>query len=422
MSQPQTHILLVTYSFPPNADVGSRRWAKLAKYLGRKKIIVHVLTVGKQRVEGPVVQDGNPNIWLHYVKENYPVEFYKQPKNIGDKLWRKIVLFFLKIAIKGTPYDRGAFMEKQIIAKSRELIERYAIKNVIATGAPFSFLRYAVKLKSLNNVNVICDLRDPWMDGEVYGYGGLSAKRKRVEYAYEREVMCNADWILTPAQKMTDRLVKVYGAQTNPKKFQVLHHAFDRDEFGETGSVERLPGRVMIITGGTIDLLHIREVAEPFFQGIHQLKETDPELYKKVHVHFYGSSLKLQPVLKELDLPGVTFLKKTTPHVFFQNLRSADFLLVLLPEYVKDYFITKIGEYLALHIPLMLVSYKGVVSDFVKANGLGTFLDVESAGMQKELHNALKAVVKGQYTFNSGFDANVFSAEKAVEQLESYFV
>ena len=422
MSETPKHILLISYSFPPNADVGARRWAKISKYLVRKNMIVHVLTVGDKDETEPLYLKGDERIRVYYVKENYPVRFYLPPVNLIDKIRRKFLLFFLKFIIKGTLYDRGAFLEKKIIARSIGLIDEFDIKNIIATGAPFSLLRYAVRIKKQRNVMVICDLRDPWMDGEVYGYANLSPGRKKVEYAYENEVMVNADIVLTPAKKMTQRLMDEYGQKTEAGKFQVLLHPFDREEFGNSLEDIRVSDDINIVTGGTIDLIRIEPVAGALFNALHKMKEDHPALYAKVSVDFFGTSKILPSMLAQIAIKNVHFRAKTTPEIFFGHLRSANFLLILLPDYVKDYFITKFGEYVALNIPILLVSYQGEVSEFLQKNRLGTFIDVESDTVNEDFYEAMRLMSEGKYAYNNHFDAGIFSCEHAVQQLESYFI
>jgi hypothetical protein len=234
--------------------------------------------------------------------------------------------------------------------------------------------------------------------------------------------MQEADVILTPNQSMTARFKNDYAGRTSPEKFKVLPHPYDPDEIGEVSDIPKNTTGLRIITGGTIDLDEIEKTFEPFLKSLDVLQQQNPELYRQTNVELYSQTSRLTPLLKQYAHLPVALKEKISATEFFNRLKEADFLLVFLPPYVKDYMITKLTEYLALKKPILLFSPKGLVSDFIVDNQLGVWMDIENENAMADFPARVQAYMGPNTAFNRQFDSAQFGGPQVAAQLVSYFV
>ncbi|MFZ5552179.1 MAG: hypothetical protein ACOZCO_03615 [Bacteroidota bacterium] len=414
-------IIVLTYSFWPSQEIGARRWTKLAFSLARSGYEVHVIAVKEPSVKkdklSPPLENG---IYIHYLESNHPSDLHVPAGNFREKIKKKFQLLLLKLKTKGTYFDRGVFLRKDVLDSFKKLVTQYRVHNIIAVGAPFSFLRYAAEFKSINkNIRLISDLRDPWTNGHYYGFSSLSEKRKKQEEEYEKMVMINSDYVLCPAPSMTKYLENKYGGFTHREKFKTLFHPFDLSEVSGTKEPQK-NNRIVLFSGGTIDLNGIEEIFSPFLKTFHLLREKSPGVFLRTEVVFRSFTVKLVPLLEKEKLPLIHFRNKLAATEFFKEASGASFLMIFLPEDVKDFFITKFTEFLALKKPVILIGAQGDVSDFVEKHRLGFFFDYKDETSPRRLAEAICEMAEGKFEFNRSFDENIFSLDSATRQLISY--
>jgi hypothetical protein len=65
----------------------------------------------------------------------------------------------------------------------------------------------------------------------------------------------------------------------------------------------------------------------------------------------------------------------------FQEIKNSNYYFAFYPANFKDFISTKIYEIVALQIPIILVSKKGYLSDFIVDNKLGVFYDIEDMSL-----------------------------------------
>lgn len=415
-------VIILTYSFPPSVEIGARRWGKIAFALAESGFVVHVITVSSEKTETKEMILRNGKIIIHFIHEKNPLNFHLPVTGFYSKLKRKALLYFIKLFYAGTYYDKGLFLEKKIKLKINQLKAETNIKNIISTGAPFSFLRFAAEMKqSRPDLNLICDLRDPWTNGHYYGFSSLPEKRKKQENEYEKFVMLHSDIVLCPSPVMTNFLKNKYGSHTDGSKYNTLYHPFDRKEIGQPDNNKSVTDKVILFSGGTIDLNEIEVVFQPFLEAFRILKSDSPEIYKNTEVIFHSHTKKLLPFLEKEKSEIIHFKEKLPADEFFREASNASFLLVFLPDDVKDFFITKFTEFLALKKPLIILSANGDVAQYVVTNKLGLFFNYTDKMAPKLLADAICKMKEGKFEYNRGFDENIFSLENAVHQLTGYF-
>ncbi|MGL4596310.1 MAG: hypothetical protein ACRCYO_02205, partial [Bacteroidia bacterium] len=255
-------ILLVAFHFPPNPGIGSRRWAKFAKYLAQQGHEVFVLAAEV------LPEHQNDTRWLSDVQQerihtfrlptNYPTILRSNVKSFSDKLCYRFALAKVNRNQQGTPYDYSGCWQKMLQEKARELIRKEKIKNVVVTVAPFRSAFFMAQLKTeFPELNLIVDYRDPWTTGLAYGIPQLSAERKQYELEVEQYVNEHANMITSPHPDVLAELK----TQFKGKNYVHLPHAFETQKI--IARQARLDAaKITIVFGGTIDLLHIEPVIE----------------------------------------------------------------------------------------------------------------------------------------------------------------
>ena len=161
------NILIIAYKFPPMGGIGTRRWAKFAKYFTKLGYKVHILTIEYKKEEEinwfHDIKD-NENIIIHRIKSGYPLWLMNLSSNKAISFVQKVCNFLLK---KTFFYiDIAQNWAKYMIPEAKKIILDNDIQNVIVTSPTHSVAYYATYLKiDLPHINLIQDFRDNWNDG-----------------------------------------------------------------------------------------------------------------------------------------------------------------------------------------------------------------------------------------------------------------
>lgn len=405
------HILLISYTFPPYPGIGGRRWAKFAKYLTRNGYIVHVIHAKNYFNENSLwcedVQN-NPKIKTYELAAKYPKVLLSQPKTIFEKISYKVALLTVKLFSKGTPYDRGIFWENSMMELAADIISKYNIKNVIVSCAPFSCAYYTLALKKIfPELNLIVDLRDPWTWGIGYGFSSLPKKRLLFEKQQEENVMKNADYVLVPAEEMKKYLQENYIKYS--KKIVRLPHAFDTDEVIIIPKEKNKQTKLLFY--GTL------------YNGLNEVFESISSSLKKnlnVQLDIYSENEKYKAYFEKNNLLGyyVNYYKSLSPKKLFEKIQSYDFVLIIQPDFAKDYITTKIYEIIYSKTPIILISNEGKLSQFIVENNLGIWIPAKD--VSEKFHTITEANKK---TFDlEQFPIQNYSFENITKKLTELFI
>ena len=404
-------ILLISYTFPPYSGIGGRRWAKFAKYLSKSDYNVHVI-----HAKNPFDEK---SLWLHDVENNaqiksyqinnrYPKVLLTNPKSFFEKINYKCSLFIVNLFTKGSPYDRGVFWKKDMLKKSEELIRKYNIKNVISNCAPFSSAYQALELKKqFNDLNLIVDYRDPWTWGNGYGFSILENNRLLFEKKKESDVIQNSNFIFVPSVEMKNHLNSVYPKFSN--KVNLLPHGFDKDE------IVRKPKK----KSNTIRLIFYGSLYYNLDHFFKEIAECLIEFNEKVSLDIYSSTKSYEKyfVSKNLIHKSVNYYQPLFPRELFNKMDTYDFVLIVQPDYAKDFITTKIHEIIYSGTPIVLISNDGKLSDFIKDNNLGICFTLEN--LRKDFNVLLESKLTS-FKLNQ-FPIENYSYENITSNLSLYF-
>ncbi|MDF2452228.1 MAG: hypothetical protein K0S26_1732 [Bacteroidota bacterium] len=370
----QKHILVISYTFPPYPGIGGRRWSKFAKYLKRKGYIVHVICSENPHEKTSEWVKDIEGIDVHRLPLNYPQSLILFPQTIFGKIQYRLDKLIVQLRSKGNYYDRALFWKKQLAVKATDLINKYDIKNVMATGAPFHLLSHTVKLKEVfPDLNVIIDFRDFWAkDLSLSALGGMSPKRVANEIEMERNTVQRANHILTVADEMTS----YFEAISKNKNCHTILNGFDEEDFISLNDIPKGQSEKIkfVYTGNLYN--ETNYVFLPFADALAKLKSENQDLYSQVEFNFYGTYPKeYLGLVKSRHLDVVTFHNSIPLSMALQKINDADYCMLFLNNTYSFSLSTKFCEYIALKKKIVLFSSEGRASEFIKENKLGFWVD-----------------------------------------------
>ena len=207
-------VLIITYYWPPSGGAGVQRWLKFAKYLPEYGWQPIILTVDQEYASYPqrdesLLSEVNPACLVYTTKS---FELYNLYKFISGKKEVPYGGFANETREsffqKASKFLRGNFLvpdprrgwNKYALGKAIELIREFNIDTVVTTSPPHSTQLIGLKLKQEFNTRWIADLRDPWTDIYYYNQFKHTALARKIDQKYEREVVENADLLITVSE------------------------------------------------------------------------------------------------------------------------------------------------------------------------------------------------------------------------------
>jgi hypothetical protein len=358
-------VLILAYKFPPMGTIGTRRWAKFAKFLAKENIDVYVLA--RKYKYKDIVNWCNDiklkNIKIFYFNTSYPMICLKNRKNIYEKIICKLyniirTKFFNKIDIA----DANSF---DFFQKANNLIKKYKIKNVIVTAPPHVFSYYATILKSENPyINLLIDYRDPWNYFSPYMLDNLSFKAKRRSLYMESQVIEIANHIFCVTQDMTNNLKNLYPIYKN--KITTLYNGFDIDDYKNIKKEKLNRNYKEILYVGSLDKGRLEAVNLIIKALSIYNKELNIKFvfYSNINkTHFIHSPYKL---IIEKYFEFNDFIPKNK---VLEKVKNTDICLSINSKNNTHAFGTKIFDYLALNKMIWHISNGGELFFLLKHHG-----------------------------------------------------
>ncbi|HAM83932.1 MAG TPA: hypothetical protein DFK15_11650 [Butyricimonas sp.] len=237
-------ILIITYYWPPSGGPGVQRWLKFSKYLPEFGYDPIIITVDPEKAEYPIKdytleQDVRADQIVYRTDCSGLYEYYK-------KLTKAPSAPYSGFVNEGTPslkqkiarFIRGNFFlpdarrgwNKHAYHQAIQIIQEEKIDAVITTGPPMSTHLVGQKLKKRFHLHWIADFRDPWTDIYYYNKMYPTPIAKAIDRKYERNVLLNADQVIT----VSDYIKKQLAAKSpaiQASKIKVIANGFDAEDF-----------------------------------------------------------------------------------------------------------------------------------------------------------------------------------------------
>lgn len=420
MSTEKAPILIACYTFPPAPGIGGRRWAKFAKGLAQAGHTVHVLCA--EPVPGAALSPWwddvrHERIHLYPLPRRYPrVAMQWDLTNLWNdfryRVWMKILPRFTR----GNHLDLAIFWRGPFLRKAEELIARFGIRHIIATGAPFRLLVHAAQLKERHpSLHYTADLRDPWTWGHLYDFPRLSPKRMQREKTWEALVMQQTDAVTAPSADMIEHLRGAYPQHAH--KCNLVPHAVDPDDVPARTAPPHAPPRKLVFAGSWRSnpdgLAYTHEVIKALKTALRDLGAGQEvpvfDIYARPH-----ETVGAERAVREAGMSDVIrFHGLVSVQRAGRALSEADAAMVFIAANNRHFISTKFNELFHQRIPVIHVGAPGRLSAFIVDNELGTTLDVH------EVATELPAILAGQRALriNPAFDTRPVLLRSVTAQL-----
>ena len=413
--QDKIKVLLIVYYWPPSGGAGVQRWVKLIRYFKTQNLIPYVLAVDEKyasylQKDYSLLKDIPDDIKIYKTKTFEPINIYAKitgKDNVptagfsnvdNSKPYQKIMN-----ALRSNLFipDPRKFWKYFAYKKATELIRKEGIKTVITSSPPHSVQLIGLKLKKNFNITWIADLRDPWTDIYYYKLLNHSFISKSIDAYYEKQVLINADKIIT----VSNHLKKIFSeksAKINDKKIFIIPNGYDEEDFKNLSKKEN---KIFTITyTGTM-----AEIYKPniFFTALKNISIQYPELKFKLQI-IGKISDKIEKYIQSLNID--TEFIPTLPHSeIIKYQKNADLLLLTIPDIKNAHGILtgKLFEYLAAKNPIVCIGPKnGDAAKIIKQCNAGAIFQRDEINPLIEF---LVSQIKSKGT-------NIFPNEKEIEK------
>lgn len=391
-------VLIITYYWPPSGGAGVQRWLKFAKYLPEFGWQPVILTVDPACASYPqrdesLSKELGPDCRVYTTKS---FELYSLYKLISGK---KEVPYggFANESKEGlfqktSKFLRGNFLlpdprkgwNRYALKKAAELIREFKIDTVVTTSPPHSTQLIGLKLKQKFNIRWIADLRDPWTDIYYYNQFKHTALARKIDLNYEREVVENADLLIT----VSEDLKRIFAEKSNQpieNKTIVIPNGFDEDDFRRT-NIPTENRKVITYTGTISEAYDVDSLLEA-------LCLLGEDLKSQLLIRFVGKvpssvDAKFRSAGFEVELVGYVDHAKSIEYLF-----GSDLLLLVIPKVKNNRGILtgKFFEYLASQKPILAIGpTDGDLAKIIQETQCGKLFDYDdSKGMLRFIQEKL---------------------------------
>ena len=412
------NILVISYKFPPMGGIGTRRWAKFAKYLAKDGYRVHILTINYNKIDNVNwlhdVED-NENIIIHRVNSGYPLWLMTLSSNRYLAWFQKV----LNVILKRTFFymDVAQNWAKYMLPEAKKIIKDNGIKNVIVTSPPHSIAYYASYLKiDLPHIQLIQDFRDNWNDDVPYEYP------QTLKFFWQKEKSAYMEWfvvkysdiIMNVTQDITDRVANKFKEYED--KFITIYNGYDKDDIENLKfNTKTHNNKIKIVYAGGLGLGRIEAIE----MILDILLEIDKSIREKFKIDVYSSynssklDSKYEKLLKE---KVICFHSFVSPKKIFNIINMYDYTLSINSPLYPYAFGTKVFDYMLLNKRIIHFSNGGELSKKLKE-----FNQIVVSYNKEEVKKMLELLLKNQ-NLQASVDYSEFDLENITRDIKELFI
>jgi glycosyltransferase involved in cell wall biosynthesis len=384
-------LLLVTFHFPPDAEVGGLRAQKFVKYLPQFGWHPHVLTtherhyashdhsrltdIASARIERTSMIIDPATAFLRSRARLAPWVGCREARGGGLAVATPAKAGALATAPPPAGFRRAAIMlarapDPQIgwlppaVVRALRLWRRDGFDAMLTSGPPHTCHLIGLCLKRLTGVPWAAEFRDPWV-GNPWGGATSTPTVRALDRVLERRTIRAADRVITTNEVQRDALQARYPEYP---AFVVIPNGFDADDFSKVPEPSP-PGRFTIVYVGTFDG---RRSAGNCLRAIAALIGAGRISTDDVHVALVGAQsaagLAMAPEIARVLAPVLEFVGAVPYTEALAWMRRAHVLLLLAqnqPEQVP----AKAFEYLAMGGSILAVTGEGATASLMHETG-----------------------------------------------------
>lgn len=291
------------------------------------------------------------------------------------------------LALRSLPYLRS---------KGNQLLSSGSFDLVFFSTSMFPVMSLGPVWLKRFGVPYVLDFQDPWLS-DYYKGSSLSPPGGKIKYAFsnmlgralEPRVVREAAHIVVVSPAYPDLLRNRY-PELNGKGFTVLPFAASERDF-EFAQASKTSHDVFASNDGFIHWVYagaagaiMERSIRSFFTALQSTLERDPQLTKRLKIHFVGTDYAeasrarktVEPIAAEFKLDGI--VDERTDRLPFLTtlklLRDADALLLFGSD-DPSYTASKIFPYIMARKPLLVIVHeKSSVCDIVRKTRAGTLV------------------------------------------------
>lgn len=356
-------VLIFAYYWPPSGGSAVQRWLTFANHLARAGWKPIVIAPDPDYATFPAIDESlieqiHPQVEVHRTRTSELFWIYRKYIGKGKvpaagfanesepNLLQKAARF-----VRGNffiPDPRKGWNE-WALKQAREVLKSRNIRCIITAGPPHSTHLIGQQLKKETGLPWLTDFHDAWTDIWFYDKFLRTSWAMKRDQQLERQVLEQADRVVTVGQQLKEALAGKSGA-IGIAKIHVLSMGYDPDLL-ELESCPPQHELLITYTGTAVRHYH----PEVFFDALAAVAKEHPQV--PVKLHFYGLLDEyLERYAHQCGLDNMLEVKGYVPHQeSVKQLFASSYLLLLNPQIAKEDLIIpgKVYEYLAARKPII---------------------------------------------------------------------
>jgi glycosyltransferase involved in cell wall biosynthesis len=398
-------VLFISYSFPPNTEMGAHSCAQIARYLPLYGWEPVVLTVREKHIDDKYLgrndegRVNDPDLVIRTYKLPHPSDIYRRFKSrppagkpsqdsdrkavsprdgAKDKSALRAARDLLH-SLSCVPDKYNGWLIPAVAAGLRAIIQTRA--GLICSSAPYFTSHLAgYWLALLTGLPWVAHFRDPWITGM---HAGLRPDEIcfKINRALERMTISRADAVVCVTEEHAALMRAAYD-QMPASKFAVVMNGFDGLEWQEfiesippgdpgEGHAADAPRKFRITYAGN---LYMNRDPAPVFRALRTLIECGEIVRDEVSVELIGSCESsegrgMADIVSEAGIEGCVEMTGMLSHSeTLRRLLQSD-LLLLLAEGLVIQIPGKTFEYLKTRRPILALTGEGAVATLLRRTG-----------------------------------------------------
>ena len=387
----EQRVLLVTYHFPPDQEVGALRGEKFVKHLPEYGWRPQVLTVdprcyGFTGTASPLRGVERTAVWPN-LRDAYraarTLAVRRAPGDPKDASFEEQdrqapgPVAALKRTLRSLlcwPDHAVGWWPPAVLA-SRRLMRQARYEALITTGPPHIAHLVGLAL-SRRDVRWIVDLRDPWVDNPGKPRSARSGISDELDRRSERAVLTRAAAIIVGTDRFRLEIVRRYPELSS--RVHVIPAGVDPDDFS---GISRVPARKFTVAH--FGELYYRRSPEPLFAGLSTLVHEGAVRRDELEIILAGEirdGIDATALAERAGLAELVRLPGLLPRRQALQLMASSGALVLLAQAQPLQLPAKAFEYWAAGPPIIAVTGDGATSDFIRETNAGWVVAPDDAG------------------------------------------
>jgi len=362
-------LLIIAYNFPPMGGGGVQRTVKFVKYLPRfgwESVVLAASDPGYWAVDTSLSADIPDDTHVERIPAGgrLPVVSILS-RIVGRKFARSLgeLLFFP---------DENISWAKKAARRGVRLARERPVDAVFSTSPTPSAHTAAQKISRRMHLPWVADFRDLWSGDYRRGTDPSWIEDRRL--AAEGRILTSAHHAVCATEGFRTCFIERH--RLDPRKITAIHNGFDPDDFPDVGSRKKKPddAPISIIHSGS---LYGEGLPEAFLYGVARLRETAPEIFRRLSIRFIGVmdddiAKRIGAILgKSARFDGYLDHKSAVEAVC-----RADIALLAAPHGENASLVVhgKLFEYLASGTPILAAIPGGEAAEIVERTGTGAVI------------------------------------------------